>query len=531
MKRNFLIIGVLVIFSLSFWSCEDLDTNPQGNIITSLQKEEVYDLDPAKAEAGVVAIFTQFSTYGINTSSNNLRHNDIGYPTLMIFTDMDGHNMVSANVGYNWFAGGLTYEDRPYNYYPPLFFWNNLYRITSKANDVIAGIPRDVDDEFSKFSLAQGLAARGFSYLIMAQLYQFNYVGHENDPSVLIITDENRDDIALAGGAPRAKLQEVYDLVMDDLNTAIELLTDNPTKRVDKRFIDLATAYGIRARANLAMHKYPEAASDATNAINVSTAVPAGLTDVNKPSFWDSSEKNWMWGIVIAETDRVVTSGIVNWISHMGSFSGNGYNTVNEGFQISKKLFNTIPATDIRRGWWTDGTGVSANLTPEQQAFIDKLKFKPYTQVKFAPYNDEVGTTLNANDIPLMRIEEMYLIKAEAEQMSSGNGVATLTDFVSTYRDPSYTYSATNFQDEIYRQRSIELWGEGLNWYDNMRLGITIDRRGAGYPNPTVIFVIEPDDPIRLWRIPQSEIEANNFLTDADNNPAVPLPTPVPDEE
>lgn len=28
-----------------------------------------------------------------------------------------------------------------------------------------------------------------------------------------------------------------------------------------------------------------------------------------------------MWGIIISETDRVVTSGIVNWISHMGSFN------------------------------------------------------------------------------------------------------------------------------------------------------------------------------------------------------------------
>lgn len=526
MKRNILVIGVLVAFTFSFIGCQDLDTQPEGQIITSDQKEEVYGLDGSKAEAGVVGIFAQFSTYMINGGD---RHNDIGYPSIMIFTDMDGHNMVSANIGYNWFSGGLTYDDRMVNGYPTYFVWANMYRVISKANEVIGGISMDTEDDYAKFALAQGLAARGFSYLIMNQLLQFNYVGNENKPAVLLITHENSDQIAVDGGAPRATVQEIYDLIMDDLTNAINLLTDNPTKRIDKRFFDLATVYGLRARANLAMHKYPEAAEDASSAIFESSAVPGGLADVNKPSFWDSSEKNWMWGIVIAETDRVVTSGIVNWISHMGSFSSNGYNSVNEGFQISKKLFNTIPESDIRRGWWTDADGKSVNLNEEQQDFITGQDYRPYTQVKFAPYQDAVGTSLNANDIPLMRIEEMYLIKAEAEEKSVGGGITTLTDFVTTYRDPDYTYTASDFEEEILRQRSIELWGEGLNWYDNMRLRVTIDRRGAAYPNATAIFVIEPDDPIRLWRIPLSEIEANTFLTHDDNNPAAPAPTPVPD--
>ena len=156
-------------------------------------------------------------------------------------------------------------------------------------------------------------------------------------------------------------------------------------------------------------------------------------------------------------------------------------------------------------------------------------QYKPYTHAKFAPYNDEVATTTNANDIPLMRIEEMYLIKAEAEAMNGGDGKTTLENFIKEYRDPSYTCTATDIQEEVFRHRRIELWGEGLNWYDIMRLGVGVDRRGAGYPNATMIFNIEPTDPILLWRIPEAEIQANPALTETDNNPAAPAPTPVPD--
>ena len=136
--------------------------------------------------------------------------------------------------------------------------------------------------------------------------------------------------------------------------------------------------------------------------------------------------------------------------------------------------------------------------------------------------------------MPLMRIEEMYLIKAEAEAMSGnvGAGNSTLRDFITTYRDPEYSFngsSATDIQDEIYRQRRIELWGEGLIWFDIMRLNKPVDRRGAGFPNATSVFNIQPGDPILLWRLPENEIMSNPMLSSEDNNQAVDVPQPVAD--
>lgn len=72
------------------------------------------------------------------------------------------------------------------------------------------------------------------------------------------------------------------------------------------------------------MHEYAQAATAAGNAIEAAAnegISPAGMTDVNKPAFWTVSEKNWMWGIIVNETDEIVSSGIVNWPSHMGSLN------------------------------------------------------------------------------------------------------------------------------------------------------------------------------------------------------------------
>lgn len=534
MNRKY-ILAFLAFSLFAFIGCQKLDTLPEGDTITSSQKEEVVTNDPSKAAAGVNAIFAQFSQYEPNYSAlgNVGRHNDFGYPSVMMFTDANGYDVVSEDNGYNWAGNDLDFSDRVNTSRECQIQWNDMYSIIYTTNNVIGSISPDTQDPTSQFYLAQGLATRAFSYWVLAQLYQFNYVGHESAACVPIITNENSNEAAL-NGAPRATVTDVYALINKDIDAAINLLksaTDNGVTRSDKRYIDLAVAYGIRARVDLAMQKWSDAASDATDAIAASSAVPASISDVSKPAFWTVNETNWMWGIIIAETDDVVTSGIVNWISHMGSLNY-GYANYSKGKQINKGLYNSIENTDVRKGWWLDADKTSPNLTTEESNFMAQYGYAAYTQVKFAPYNNVVGTSINANDVPLMRIEEMYLIKAEGEAMSGGDGKTTLETFVTTYRDPSYVCDATSptdVQTEVLRQRRIELWGEGLNWFDVMRLNKDVDRRGGGYPNASMIFDIPAGSDILLWPIPEKEVQANPALSEADNNPVGATPTPVPD--
>ena len=94
-------------------------------------------------------------------------------------------------------------------------------------------------------------------------------------------------------------------------------------------------------------------------------------------------------------------------------------------------------------------------------------------------------------DIPLMRVEEMYFILAEAKAHTQNveAGKMVLTDFMNTYRytDGSYQCAATDmdtFIQELMVQKRIEFWGEGLVYFDRKRLGMRIQRYydGSNYP-------------------------------------------------
>ena len=522
--------GILMV------GCADLDTVPESNTITADQKGEVASLDPSKVEASVNAVFSQMKQYMPNADAlGQTRHNDFGYGSIMLMMDNNGFDMVSDDNGYNWYGNEIDFSDRDYTSRETKIIWGTLYQQIYAANAVIGTIDAETQDPVSQFYLAQGLADRAFNYWVLAQLFQFNYVGHTSSPCVPLITEENAGSVGV-DGCPRSTVEEVYNLIMKDINKAVELMESTTMKPADKRYVSKAVAYGLRARINLTMQKWSEAASDAQKAIDAFTAdkgAPYSISDVSKPSFWDSADKSWMWAIVVAETDRVVSSGIVNFPSHIGSL-GYGYASYMGGRQINKTLFNTIPQSDVRKGWWIDENLTSPNLNDAQTKDMADKSYPAYTNVKYAPYNDQLNNKTNAADIPLMRVEEMYLIKAEGQAMSGDvtGAKTTLESLIVTYRDPSYSCSATSaseMQEEIYRQRRIELWGEGLSWFDIMRLGKDVDRRGAGYPNPTSVLNIPAGSDILIYRLPENEIQGNQQISESDNNPAATQPMPVPD--
>ncbi|MDD6669961.1 MAG: RagB/SusD family nutrient uptake outer membrane protein [Bacteroidales bacterium] len=535
MKKNLLYIALA---SLAFTACEDLDLRPEGTLTTPDQKEETLKNNPERAEAGVNAVFSGMSQYAPNYDVlGSVRHNDFGYASIMMFLDACSEDVITGDNGYNWAGNSLDFTDRVYTSNESKIIWNTLYSSILSANTVLSSIDENTEDPQLQYYMAQAKTTRAFMYLNLVQLYQFNYEGHENSPAVPLITDKNKDEAA-TNGCPRATVQEVYDQINDDLTKSIACLENCGISRPDKRYVSTAVAYGLRARMNLAMHKYAEAANDADKAIAAATdCAPATFNEINHPTFWDFSEKNWMWGIRVEETDDVVSSGLINWISHCGTFNY-GYCTVSGSRQISKKLYNQISETDARKAWFSDGQGVNPFLSDAYNAYLVENEFYPYTSCKFAPYggyaDGNIGADTNANDVALMRIEEMYLIKAEGLARSGGDGYAVLSAFMTNFRDPQYSFPGTSGDrliNEILKQRRIELWGEGLIWFDIMRLNQGVDRRGCGFHEPTVIFNIEPNSPILLYRLPQTEIQANSAISEGDNNPVASAPDPVKDVE
>ena len=513
------------LLGVSLVGCYDMDTEPLGSTITADQKEATINANPDRIEASVTAITSLFYLYG-NTIDN---HADFGFPAIMLLTDHRGTDLVTEDIGYNWFAQPLTYEDINNTYWATYLYWRTCYKQLYAVNSLAKIIDPETTDDKLKFYLAQAYAVRAFDYFYLAQMYQHTYVGNENEPCVPLITEANMD-AAGAEGCARSTVAEVYTQIMTDISAAIELLENTTVTRSDKRYISAAVAYGIRARVNLVMNNWAEAAADAAKALELTDATPYTAEQVSKPTMSDIDDASWMWGVLVAETDRTVTTGICNWPSHMGSLNY-GYASVGAWRRISEVLYGAIPATDVRKGWFLDENATSPNLNAEQAAYVASAGCYPYTQVKFGTYNDVIYQSTNANDIPLMRVEEMYLILAEAQAMAGdpAAGAATLQNFVTTYRDAAYTCNATTdvaVQDAVWMQRRIELWGEGFSYFDLMRLNKGVDRRGAGFQE-AYIYNIPAGDPALIYRLPKAEIEGNPLISDAQNNPAASVPTPV----
>lgn len=510
-------------------SCNDLDTEPMGGTVTSEQKEQVVANDPSMAEASVNALPVMTKQYcGVYGSSSV--QSDFGWPASMLMMDARTADMPSTTSGYNWFSGGQDYSDKNANNRSTGFMWGTNYNMIYSCNSVLKSIDPETTNATLQYFMAQALGYRAWAYFNLAQMYQFTYVGNESKPCVPLITEENSDQAAV-DGAPRATVEEVYAQILSDINKAIDLLkaTGNikPADRLGKQFMTASTATGIRARINLVLNKWSEAAEDAKYVIDNSGCVPYSIADVSRPSFWDASDSSWLFAIDI-ESGEV--GNLHCWPGHFVTFYPGGYAQVGVFRMVNKALFESIPATDVRKGWWCDENGESPNVDAAHAnvlySYVETKEEAAYINVKFDSYQSMFSGMCYLNDIPLMRIEEMYYAYAEATAMAGGDGASILNAFVQTYRDPSYNFTGSGqaVQDECWHQRRIELWGEGLAYYDIQRLKKSMNRVGGGF-EPTVCFDIPADSPLRIYLIPQTEMQSNPLI--GANNEEGPIPTPI----
>ena len=524
-------------------SCSDLDTNPSGSTMSDGQLNEVLAQDPSKLKSEVSGMYANMIEYGaIAQWYGDVRHYDFGYASTMMMMDASGQDEPSQVSGYNWYNKPLRFVDRTANSETTYFIWNQCYKNIKVANDVLKSVDLENLSDVAKSYVGQAYAMRAFEYFTLIQLYQFTYKGHEDAAGVPLVTEKTTE--AEANNNPRAAVKDVYKQIMDDLNIAIDYLTDS---RSAKSEINRQVAYGLRARVNLVMQNWSDAAADAKKAAEGYT--PLSKEAAAAPGFNDVSASNWIWGNIVDESNDIVQSGILNFPAMMCSFTGNGYSPTYACRMINSKLWKEIPSTDVRKGWWID-ENLNSSIVDSKYVVHQKdedeegnvVKYlavynqtgdevaditEPYTNVKFGAYKNQYGNELNACDIPLMRVEEMILIQAEATAMAGdvNKGKQILENFVRTYRDPSYTCNATTaegVQDAVWFQRRIELWGEGFSFTDLLRSKKPLDRTGANY-EVSVRFNYPAESPIFLYLIPEDEENHNEALV-GNNNPVVAVP-------
>lgn len=521
-------LSILTFGSLVAVSCSDIDNQfPEGGDLTLEQMQETSELMPERVDATFSGMFTMMGDpYGVFGSSG--RPDDFGFIMAAISLDAEGSDLILADNGYNWFSPACDLSSRNANYANPYIRYVIPYRQVGVANEVINSYPADTEDQDAIYRIAQARAIRAFDYMALAPYFQFSYATAANEPCIPLLLD----GVDYTNN-PRATVAEVYATIIEDLTYAVDHL-DGYDRGSDKTKIDLNVAYGLRARAYLNMGMYAEAAADAERALQGYS--PASMSAVSTPSFCNINESNWIWAIDITDT-QAQNGAYATSSSWLSAFSANGYAAATGTTPvINKLLYDKIPDTDVRKGWWLNEDKESPLLegqtwsgtTVSGQDIVDlvitdvKLAYEPYTNVKFGMQSG-IGSTLNNNDWPLMRAEEMILIQAEGLAKSGNESQARsiLQNFVQTYRNPSYTIPSSSIRslaDEIWFQRRVELWGEGFATSDIKRLGKPVvrfhDNTGStNYPT-AFTFNIAADDGWLNMRFPQTEMDNNLAIVD-----------------
>jgi hypothetical protein len=148
-----------------------------------------------------------------------------------------------------------------------------------------------------------------------------------------------------------------------------------------------------------------------------------------------------------------------------------------------------------------------------------------YASIKFRPNKGDINTSSvgAASAFPVMRVEEMYFIEAEAAaHQDPERGKELLVNFMTKYRDPQYVCKANNkadIIDEIVFQKRVELWGEGQSFFDIKRLNMSVTRGYEGTDHEDLARFNTNGRPAWMnWCIVKNE-ENNNSALKGWGNP------------
>jgi tetratricopeptide (TPR) repeat protein len=483
-KIIFYVTGICLASSLLFSGCikETIPTNT----VTSDQLAS-----SAKATEALMWAMPAFVNKFQVLSSD---HYDWGYGSIMHVRDVMTEDMAIVSSSYNWYSNWQNNTSMGEGMLRTQFFWIYYWKFVQTSNNMISALNPESATELQRGYLGTGHAFRAFQYLDMAQMFEFlendktspvNAAGNNVLNLTVPIMDENMTE-EMARNNPRVSRQKMYEFILSDLDKAEEYM--KTFNRPAKTLPDLSVVYGLKARLYMWVADYANAKTYARKAIDLGKYTPTTKEQwLNKSTgFNDLSTPSWMWGTQLQAEDDVVQSGILNWTSWMSNEAVFGYAGAGPYLMIDARIYSLISNDDFRKLSWKAPEG---HPLEGKTPFIDPAAaadFPVYASVKFRPAGGDtkefkVGA---ASAYPMMRIEEMYFIEAEAAaHQNAAQGKTLLEDFMKTYRYNSYVCTATGTEgvvNEIFLQKRIELWGEGTSFFDYKRLNKPVTRGYSG---------------------------------------------------
>ena len=488
-------MGLAMAGALSFTSCADdyLDTAPTdavSNVTIAQNMESLYlglngiHRQMISQESGyqcmgglggmmyIMDIMADDITWKINTW---MKAAYLGWQCNM--NESNGYNTVFWRLYYQWIMNA-----------------NGLLEVLENTDvAALSGSDKALYEQIK----GEALMFRAFSHFQAVQTYGDAYKagGGNSQLGVPYRTVENRNEGELA----RSTVEETYAKINADLAEACSLLEGKNISELNHW--SAKSAYAVRARVAMAMHDYAAAANYAEKSIQLAEAEGGKLMDASNlmNGFADITTKtNEAMYAAMTQDDQTIY--FYSFYAYMSwNFSATAIRQGVKG--INADTYDLMSETDLRRQWW-DPTGSYDDLplTSFQAGSI------PYQNRKFTArsVSNAVG------DVAFIRLSEMYLTAAEAYARGGNTAKAQeiFTKFQVT-RDPAYVAGNGDLIEEIMTSRRIELWAEGLRYFDLKRLNLPI-KRGRNFDITFCTFLEkEAGADGWTWEIPKIETDNN----------------------
>ncbi len=445
----------VLIFSL-FSSCKKFVdvTSPK----TQLTNTSVFTSD-ATAIAAQLAIYSQMESQGLayyliiysGMSADELTN----YSSLSDDVDMATNNLTPSNLNV-------------------LNIWTNFYQYIYEANSMLDGLSGSsgISPSVERQLAGEAKFVRAFCNFYLVNLFGDIPIVRSTDYSI---------NAALA----RSPVPDVYNSIIDDLQSADSLLSDSYMSGTNGLTDDRVrpnkwTAAALLARVYLYQNRWSDAEIQASRVIE-KTNLYTLASDLNNVFLTDSPEAIWQWMAVDPETQDTYPGSLL-------ILTGTP-----EAVALDTSFVNSFQTNDNRRLDWinviNDGT------------FDYYFPFK-YKMGQSPPAITEYTTVL--------RLGEQLLIRSEARAMQNKfDGAMNDLNMIRSRAglDVVSNLSQTDLLDSLQEERKRELFTEfGDRWFNLKRTGqvdsVIQNIKGSNWTSTD-----------KLYPIPQSEILRDRNLT------------------
>jgi starch-binding outer membrane protein, SusD/RagB family len=388
-------------------------------------------------------------------------------------------------------------------YFQPRYnidIWESAYKQIESLNESISYL-KDLEQTSSVKSLeGEALFLRAYDYFYLAIVYA-RVPGHlvsNFDLCVPLITEPFYNaggNITEHASVERAKVDAVWAQIVKDLTDSFSYLDGNDSGNYPYRASAVA-AKALLSRVYLYMGQWDNTITAATYVIDNS---PVSIYSGSKYTDIFSKGSESLWQLHYTTAENLASSSLHS-----------TYGTVDDGVRDSEG--------------YGDGSGAGDAQLSVSQDFINlidqasDIRFGALRKVRYGGQNlwwttkfNSWGGTFGLDDVPLIRISEIYLNRAEA--------YAHKSDYTKARADVNALRNKRGIGDaaavnsallnEILLQRRIELAFEGHRFFDMKRLGMDISR-------PSGLTTVSYDDYRVVAPIGTSELDVNKALV---NNP------------